>query len=776
MKSYFKFLSRNRLYTAIEAVGLSVSLAFVILTGSYVWQQYSVKRESPDRERIYAFGLPGYLGLTYAFADVLEERLPEVEETARFTNRLETIWQIGENKGMASVSAIEKTFFDIFPYYRFVEGGPEALDSKMNVVVSRSFANIHDISVGESIRLGSDMLTVAAIIEDFKNTLFPYTDLIVSQDNALNSFALSDPYDHYGSAIPFVKVREGTSREELTAKAEEICKEIYPDMYGKLFFEYLDVTRFDEIFFKVFNTNSSQLNRGDSRSLSMLLAVGLLLLLSAVFNYINLNFAMAGRRAKEMAVRRLSGAGRESIFLKYIGESVLFTSVCLAVSILLAAAFAPVLNTLINDPDIPVRIILRPGYIAAFILLALAVGTVSGLLPAMLATRFKPINIVSGSFRRNNKMVFSKIFIVLQNALAVFLIAMALVMEAQYRKSLDRPVNADVEDKYYLLSFTSVDQSSLRDALAALPFVEKIGRASGVPGLITGGQGSLTRDGNEIMYRLFRMDSVSFNMLGFRMIEDYNAPLYNSVWFGESAFKASGFDNEYHDISGTLAKRTRGCDQVAGVISDFPNNRSNIGEEDYIAISVQRPEDMYWSGWLMQVGGDHREASRQILKTYSDWSEEYFGLYYEPQGNFFLTDNYLEGLRPMKNNMRLIELFMILAVIISLSGLVAMSTYYAGEKAKDMALRKVFGGTVVSETRRYVTGYMLMVVAACIVGIPLAVFASREYLKSFIYRLDGYWWLFIVAFIVSLAVSLAAILWQTLSAARRNPAEVLKKE
>jgi putative ABC transport system permease protein len=126
--------------------------------------------------------------------------------------------------------------------------------------------------------------------------------------------------------------------------------------------------------------------------------------------------------------------------------------------------------------------------------------------------------------------------------------------------------------------------------------------------------------------------------------------------------------------------------------------------------------------------------------------------------------------------MRLMEVFMILALLLSLLDLLAMSTYFADEKAHDIAVRKVFGGTVDSETRRTIRDYMILVGIACIIGIPVAVYATQEYLKEFIYRLEGYWWIFVLDVVITFAVSLLSILWQTLKAAKTNPAVELKKE
>ena len=129
-----------------------------------------------------------------------------------------------------------------------------------------------------------------------------------------------------------------------------------------------------------------------------------------------------------------------------------------------------------------------------------------------------------------------------------------------------------------------------------------------------------------------------------------------------------------------------------------------------------------------------------------------------------------------RNFISLIELFMLLATLISLLGLVAMSAYYTGMQTRDIAVRKVFGGTVISETKRSVREYMILVGIAVLIGIPIAIFLSERYLRQFWYRIDHYGWVFVVGAVIALAISFLAVLWQTLKASKTNPAEELKKE
>ncbi len=773
MKTYLKFLFRNKLYTVIEVVGLAVSLAFVIIIGSYAWQQYSITRESPDRKNIYCFGMPGYLGLTYAFVDEVTDRIPEVEFAVRYCIEANPpSIMFGDEEVEAEMTAVSKDFFTMFPYLKFVEGGPEGIEVPGNVIVSESFARKYDIKVGQTLDFIINKYVVVGIIEDFRNTVFTPTDVIVNERDFLNKSSWDEPYDRYGTTIPFVKLAKGADPKVIYDKVEQICKEIYPDMYGQAFFERLDMTRFDHLYFKDFGEPNNQLKRGDLGTLKLLGLVGLLLLLSAVFNYINLSFALTGKRAKEMATHRLLGAQKKEIVWKYISESLIFTAVCFSLGLLLAHLLAPMVNALLNDPDVPIQVQVKPMYLLVYLAVIVIIGVLNGIIPAVFASRVEPMDVVKGTFRRNTKMVFNKVFIVIQSTLAVFLIAMAIVMEAQYRTSMNRPKHCNTLDKYYLSVFASEPQLELREGLEKLPCVKRIGRSRGVPGFLMGGQYSLTRDGQNILYRHSMMDTVAFQMFDFEILKDYQTPLYNTVWFGERAFAATGLTEEDHEID-VLRERTSNCEQVAGVIRDFPVTTSNMGDEDYQIISIMKAEDIKYGGFVMEIIGDHSDARKAIREVVDEWRDGELPHYI---ADGFIDDFYRDALKPAKNNMRLLEIFMLLAVLISLLGLLAMSTYYAGENAKSIAVRKVFGGTVESETWRTVKEYMLLVDVACVIGVPIAVWATQRYLEGFIDKLENYGWAFILAVVIALLMAFGSVLWQTLRTAKTNPVDVLQKE
>jgi putative ABC transport system permease protein len=150
-------------------------------------------------------------------------------------------------------------------------------------------------------------------------------------------------------------------------------------------------------------------------------------------------------------------------------------------------------------------------------------------------------------------------------------------------------------------------------------------------------------------------------------------------------------------------------------------------------------------------------------------------VYWEATADF-IDNMLLQDLQGTKNRMRLVDLFMAVAVLLSLLGLVAMSTHFASEREKTIAVRKVFGGTMQSEIRRNLKEYIIMILIANVIAIPIAVWVCGRYLEDFVYRIDLYPWIFVVTVVLSFVIAIGSVLWQIVSVARVNPVMALKKE
>ena len=794
MKSFLKFLSRNKLYTIIEAVGLAVSLAFVILIGTYVVQQYQVAHESPDWKRTFTLGSDQYLGLTYWDKEDLEMNIPEVQSVTHACIMWKPTIESGDDIFKGTGMEADADFFKVFPEYLVVAGRVEDFVGKTDVLISESLARRiakgDENLIGGTIKVDETELTIKGIFKDFDRSFFMPCDVIT---HITNTYAAKQEklFNSIGGYTTWYQVRQDADLEQVEAKVKALLHKNYDSTWKAERVDKWKPYRMDEAFFHTGNTNGL-IRVGNREMLRLLTIVVLLLLLSAIFNYVNLNLALTGKRSKEMATRRLLGADKGEILWKYILESIAFTAICFAAALVLAYTLTPMMNSLVSTMDasaasfgmdyngVKLSLMMTPGYIAAYIAGVLLLGTICGLLPAFAASRHEPIDVIKGTLRRHSKMVLSKVFIVVQNVLAVFLIAMALVMAVQMRHMINRPTYSSVDNRFFIdVSAPNYDTAKLlKDKVESLPFVSKAGMGMGLPGHIFATLGIQADEEHHVSMPVILCDTSYFQLLGMEIQEDFGHPLSHSVWMSESAFKAANVSDTSTVFPRRIYFNGANPEYIGGIVHDFPTSEASKAEfNPNGAVIVTRPEELQYAySLLIGTTGEDKSYEDQIIKAYNEYSIEQYGTEQTPGKYGFIRDLNRKQLEPERKTLRLVELFAILSVLIALLGLLAMSTYFADENTKQIAVRKVFGADVNSETWRNVKSYMVLTGIACLIGIPLAVWAARLYLRRFAYRVDNYGWVFVVAVIISLAIAFGTVLWQTLKAARTNPAEELKKE
>ena len=770
MKSYLKFLSRNKLYTAIEAMGLIVSLAFVLLTGHYVWKQRQMTRNVPDYKDVYTVyrTLRGQsvIGQSWGFAYQARESVPEVEKAAMFWKSIpaneETI-ELNSERYHVKSFMVGGDFFDIFPA-EFESGGPEVLSDVSNVIISRSFANRLG---GQTNAIGSVVdgrYTVAAIIKETPNPIFGDVDVIYNIENLTNRKNAPFRVD----VIPFVKVRKGTDREALEVKADTLVAQSFDAFGGRAFLEGSGLVRYDELWFSP--ANNLSLKRGSRTYTGIIFLVTIILLLSAIFNYINLNVALSGKRTKEMATRKILGAGNESLFAGRLLESLVFTSGCFLLALVLAEALTPWFNRIAGGDGVPVKVLFSPGWIGVYVLFIVLVSLIQGCLPAWIGTRIPAISVVKGEFRAKRKHVFSKVFIVLQQVFSIVLLALAIVLGLQTSHMLNRPLGADVDGDFYVHLQDRNLQARFAEKALLLPSVGRIGHSSYFPGMA---EEMITEDKDKGLIRLalLNCDRTAFEIFGFNVEEKYEEPENGTVWISRREMTRFGIDRNTENLRNHYVFGN----SIGGIVEDFaPNDILNYdaGIGSYIVIGPS--EQQY--GLLIETVGDRRQVQKELRSLYSELSMEENGIEDKPYMFGFVTDILSEHLAKVKEQLSLVRIFMLLSLLLSILGLIAMSSYYANESSKDIAIRKVFGSTMENEIWKTVLDYLILLGVAAAIAIPIAIRLASRLLEQYAYRISGYGWVFVVTILITTIVAFFSVLWQTLKAARTNPAAELKKE
>ncbi len=793
MKSYLKFLSRNKLYTAIEAVGLAVSLAFVILIGISIADQLRIRRDTPPGTNLYSIGPDSY-GTEYRNMESLSS-IPEIKSLAAF-RRIEFLALLDGDKDLVMAMIADPGIVDYVPQH-VIEGDIGPFRNGSGVLITESAARKFfpdKDPIGEYV-------TIANIgFEGEEET--PVSEQIVAVIGD-PSYSILDDFDlmlSFRSKIPAVveivesdlfNTGNGQFVNVLADMQPEFDMEGFSAKYLDLFEPYVTkgdkekpmATAFTDIFFS--SDSYEGLRQGNRLYISVLVILGLILLLSALLNYVNLNLAVSGERAKEMATRQLVGASRKSVVFKGIAESTVFTLVCFAFAVLLAEWMVPLLNGLRPEGlTIPFHIPFSGTFFLISLALVVVIGFLSGIIPAMVMASYRPLDVVTGQVRRKRKMGINQVFIVFQTVLSILFIVASISVEAQLRFMLKQDIGTTpVKNLYHFFPGIYEPIMDIGNALTANPQVNAIGYGTGYPtkswGIQAGPPGAL--------YSTLECDSTAFRMLGFRIKEQWGESVPGTFWLTEEARNYIGVTEEDSAPSRLWGDYPNPeITSIGGVVENFrsyPVNdapRFGLGDEfqELCAVSIMSAEQL--SGIWIEVRGDRRE--------FEQWFKDYIRSYYrETKG---LSDvlgfpgvicGYLDEIiageyDDLKQYVRLIELFTLVSILLSILGMVAMSTWFAATHSKDVAIRKVFGSTVTHEVKRLARSFLVLTLTAIAIGIPLAVWMVRRFLESYPERISGYWWIFATAAAVIFAIAMGSVIWQVLKAARTNPATELKKE
>ena len=754
MKSYLRFLSRNKLYTAIMAVGLCVSLAFVIIFTCYTRQQFAVCNHYPGSKDIYLLGMGGRTFSYETLAEEIENEIPGVEDAVLVQNYYNGIKYNGELSSEEGMLMLDKDFFDVFET-RFLAGSPEVFNTAENALVTESFARRNGMEevIGTRLIDGKKEFIIAGIIEDFNDSVFNNFEVILN--GKLNAGKRSNQTT--SSVMTFIKVSKGTDIKDLEANIEN---HVLKFMNHSSFRGAKPVTliRLDELYFSEINDGMMGLKCEKIDKVFILSIVVIFLLISSIINYVNLNVASAERREKEMALRHILGADRRHVYFRVFAESLVFTALSFMAAIALSIGLSDKINDLLR-PEIPLEISFTADYMTIYCLVILATSFICSLAVSLNVSRTK----VTSSTRTRKPL--SGLFMGLQFVMSFVMISVSLTMEAQMRHMVNRDMFANV-DNLYRTMFSSTE---LKQKVKALPFIRNAGRSTGYPGYFGMLMGV---DGGETYASIMYCDSIAFRLFGFDIIEDHRDGNPLGVWLTERAANHFNVDKENFTWKPLYGL----SDKVSGIIKDTPT--SSIVKKQWNGlgiVAVVKQEDVRWGGWILEM--DETDENRHYMDSltnvlYKNMSGR------EAFGCGFIKDLNRKEYDQTERDMRLIELFMFISIMLSCLAFFAISMHYSVNNAKPVSIHKVFGGSTSSELRRCLGKYFRIMLPALIIGIPPAWILCGRYLQQFSYRIDlkENIWIFLTSMVISIAISTAAVLWQTLRAARTNPAEALKKE
>ena len=558
---------------------------------------------------------------------------------------------------------------------------------------------------------------------------------------------------------------------DITALSDEM-KQIIKEqdlIYKHGLFKDFYLIPFEEIRYTNISSSAPFQNIVDRDFLSLFFAAGLLLLIFALLNYISLTVAQIGFRAREMATRRLVGAQRWQIVMKYILESFSLTAVSFGLALLLAHLVAPSFSELIGQRVAPFEHI---NWIVAvaMVLLVLLLSILSGVIPALMVLKYQPIDVVRGSFERDSRMVLGRILIIVQNIVAIVTLAVAVVMFVQLHHLQSKPMGYERDNRIAVGGANSMADFYV-DELQQLACVEKVGWLQFDPMSNATAAMSLVFNGQEYNLDIFYGDQAAFEILGFEVIRQTADAIGPAAWLPESLLVPLSVD---YDCDVLKPDGDQGILPICGIIKDFQRGMPGMYQgSGYPVIpwivNMDGPEDFALLRQIVVlVSGNEDEAAKQIEAFY----EQRLG---EKEVSVWTYNRLAENAYTLQsNNAKLISLFTLLTLLLSSLAMLAMSTYYAKQHTRNTAIHKVMGCENRTIYFRTVRTFLSSILIAAVVAVPSAWLIAQRWLETYDYRIANSVWYYILTALAVMLLAVIAISWQALRLMHTNPVEALK--
>ena len=486
-RAFLNFLGRNKLYTAINIFGFSISLMFVILLVTYTRQEYAVDQFHSNKERIFRLCDETDACFAPLIGRDLKARYPEIETYVRLFETDE-VATTGERHLKAKILLSDPDFFRMFSF-RLAEGDTaQVLRSKNGALLSESFArNLFPEGdyLDKTVTIKGESVPVTGILRPFGNSQFVTPDVMLSfeewaplvygWDGVLKRGYASASFPLYLMLKPHA---------DLSAKMPDMLSHLktyywpYKDDHAR----ELTIIPLTEVYLSNPLYASEQIRIGSKTLINTFFSVAMLILLFAVINYINLSTAQSESRAREMAVRRLLGCSRKALFTRLIVESVLLCILSLLIALLLAGIAEPIFNRILQT-HISVSNLFSASNLGIGVVAIILLGLLTGVIPASVITRARPIDVVRGSFRHKTKMVYNKILIGFQYLITIVLLGCTLTMSRQIDMMLHADLGFDTANKLYLSipDLNPSQSAGLKNQLLQIAGVENVALVRGVP-------------------------------------------------------------------------------------------------------------------------------------------------------------------------------------------------------------------------------------------------------------------------------------------------------
>ncbi len=803
IKNYFKIALRNILrhkgYSIINILGLTIGITACLLIVLFIRYEYSFENMHEKTDRIYrvltidsALGTNKQrVGITMpALGPAMVENIPEVKDVVRISGGRQPLMQREGEEGIygENVRATSGNFFALFDY-PLAEGNPEtALTEPFTIVLTRSLSNklFHgEEAFGQTISVRGTDFTITGILEDLpENTHFTF-DALISLATYESLARANQPEDatqpiwleSWGLvAMPtYMLLREGASIEGLAQKLTTLCRENDVEDNFEITLQPLKDVHLHstDIIFDPIG------KKGDIKNMYIFSIIVFLILLIAAVNYMNLSTARSIQRAKEVGLRKVVGSSLNQLRFQFIGESLFISFVALLLAIPLVDFATPLLNN-IADTSIRFNISELGTLIPAMSVIWIFIGIVAGLYPAFILSSFKPSTILKGSYQKSKGgVLLRKILVIFQFTLSVALIGLSIIIQQQmhYINSKDLGYNKD-QIVSFIMNHPDVapDSETFSSKLLEYTGIEAVGRSTNLPGNTFGRTGVIPEGSSEDDIYIWRNFSINDQFIpamdmkiveGRNFSEELDGEQGNRILINQTAAQQAGWDVAIGKKI-YFGERDSLGGEVIGVVKDFHTDGLHQPIEPIVIFQLAEGTGAFVVAKIQK--GHINDALDYIKNT---WKELFPG---NPIKYTFLDESLNTLYDQDVRTSVVVNIFSALAIFVACLGLFGLASFSISQKMKEISIRRVLGASSSAITRLLVLNFLKLVFIANVIAIPLAWFASKQWLQGFAYRINMNFVTFIIAVIISILASILTVSFQTLKAAHTNPAKNIRYE
>jgi len=807
LKNYFKIawrnMQRHKAYSAINVAGLAIGLAACLLIFVVVQFELSYDKFQPNYKNIYRVvmqqksgdAMEYYEGAPYPMSDALRADFPDAKFATIHTSYGSQITVPAHNTGIstddkkftesAGILFMEPQFFDMFKY-NWLSGSASVLGAPGMAVINRSTANKYfgdwKNATGKIIRMDNRLtLKVAGVIEDAPaNSDFPLR-VMVSYPTLKTHMEAYDLEDYWWDIESdhqiFMMPRANQSVNAINAQLKTFTQKHYGQSDARTRFHFLQPLA--ELHYDTrFNSLSDHIT--NKATISTLSFIGVLIILMASINFINLSTAQSVGRSKEVGIRKVLGSNRAQLIKQSIGETALIVLFALTLALVVAKLAMPYLKNIASVPD-NISLI-TPGSVIFLIIATIVIVLVSGIYPALVVSGFKPVLALKNKITAASVggVPLRRVLVVAQFSIAQLLIigTIVAVKQMNFVNAADLGFN---KEAVLIIpgstdSATLLRSASFKQTLLQTPGVKSASFTSDQPSSNSNWSANFhfNNSGTSENYHLYIKfgDADYFKTFGiaFKAGMPYEQrDTTTGVVVNETLAKKLGA-KKADDIIGKTIKlgiSTANWHPIVGVVKDFKTNTLREAIKPTIIIQDKKEQGE------VAVKLNTRNLPATIAAIQKAWAQTYPEYAY----NGYFLDKNIASFYQQENQLALVyKIFATIAIFISCLGLYGLALFMVVQRTREVGVRKVLGASVSSIVYLFSKEFMILITISFLIATPVAYYMMNSWLQHFVFRITLSTSIFIMAIAASLAVAWLTVGYKAVTAALANPVKSLRSE